>query len=143
MGKKISKEKAEPDVAKYFFAVGRRKTAIAKVKLCMGGEGEAMVNNRKVLDYFPILRLQKIVTAPLSTTGLLKKVNLMITVRGGGVSAQAQAASLGISRALVKADPALRLALKKGGFLTRDARKRERKKPGLKRARRAPQWQKR
>lgn len=128
---------------KYFFAVGRRKTANARVKLFADGKGEITVNDRPFADYFPSFGQQKMAQDPLMILGLEKKVNAIITTAGGGVGAQAKAASLGIARALLLIDPNYRSVLKKNGFLSRDARKKERKKPGLKRARRAPQWQKR
>lgn len=134
--------RAVPKV-RYVFALGRRKTADAKVKLWKEGSGEFKVNDRDLANYFPTMHLQKAAVAALETTGLLKKVDIAVKAAGGGVAAQAQAVGLGVSRALIKADPALRSALKKQGLLRRDARKKERKKPGLKRARRAPQWQKR
>ncbi len=129
--------------AKYFFAIGRRKTAIAKVKMFIDGIGEMAVNARPLINYFPTISLQKLATDPLNITGLLKKVNIEAKVLGGGVNAQAQAFGLGVARALVASNPEIKTILKKQGLLTRDARKKERKKPGLKRARRAPQWQKR
>ena len=128
---------------RYFFAMGRRKTARANVKLFVDGTGEIKINDRAFENYFPTYHLQKIVTDPLAASGLEKKVNLIITVSGGGVASQAKASCLGISQALLLVDPNFRAVLKKQGLLTRDARKKERKKPGLKRARRAPQWQKR
>lgn len=140
MPRRSTKKAAAPS---YFFAIGRRKSAIAKVKLVPEGSGEFLVNQRTVIDYFPTLQLQKSAIDPLTLLGLLKKVNLEIAVVGGGVSAQAQAVGLGVARALVKWNKDLKTVLKKEGLLTRDARKKERKKPGLKRARRAPQWQKR
>lgn len=127
----------------YFMGIGRRKTAIAKVKLRLLGNGEFIVNNRAFQNYFPIFSLQKTSIEPLAIAGLLKKVNIQAHLQGGGISAQAQATSLAIARALVKTNPELKTVLKKQGLLTRDSRKKERKKPGLKRARRAPQWQKR
>lgn len=145
--KKVTKKppvkKAVEAKPRYLFAIGRRKTALAKIKLVPLGTGEFTINGRAFSDYFPSLDLQKSATDPLSVTGLLKKVNLTVQAVGGGINAQAKATALGISRALIEADPNLRTVLKKQGFLRRDARKKERKKPGLKRARRAPQWQKR
>lgn len=141
----LKAEAGKPSVVKgrYISAIGRRKTAQAKIKLYVDGTGEFLVNEREMMNYFPTVHLQKIVTDPANLTGLLKKLNVVAVARGGGVNAQAQAVALGISRALVKSDPALKLVLKKEGLMTRDSRKKERKKPGLKRARRAPQWQKR
>ncbi|MDP3741502.1 MAG: 30S ribosomal protein S9 [bacterium] len=129
--------------SKYIFAVGRRKTAKARVKLFVGGSGMITVNGRQFENYFPTLQLQKDATDALNTSGLLKKVDVEASTNGGGVNAQAKAIRLGIARALVVLDPAFKTVLKKEGYMTRDARKKERKKPGLKRARRAPQWQKR
>lgn len=134
--KKIHKEK-------YFFAIGRRKTANARVKLFAEGKGEITVNERTFESYFPTFGLQKMAQDPLTVLGLEKKMNAIVTTSGGGVGAQAKATSLGIARALILIDPAYRTVLKKDGFLKRDDRKKERKKPGLKRARRRPQWQKR
>ena len=145
--KPVASKAAAPAVkksaGKYFFAIGRRKTAHARVKLYPEGTGEITVNERPFLAYFPSIGMQKSVTDPLTVLGLEKKINVMARANGGGVAAQADAVSLGISRALLLLDPNNRLVLKKSGFLARDARKKERKKPGLKRARRAPQWQKR
>ncbi|MBI4050135.1 MAG: 30S ribosomal protein S9 [Candidatus Doudnabacteria bacterium] len=130
-------------VSKYIFAIGRRKTANARVKLYAAGKGEYTVNGKPFTQYFPTFQLQQTATAPLALQGLAKQVNLAVVVSGGGVVAQAQAVSLAIARAMVALDPNHKLVLKKQDLLTRDARKKERKKPGLKRARRAPQWQKR
>lgn len=145
---KVAKEKVSPEPivapkTKYFFAVGRRKTAIARVKLFPGGTGQIKVNKRDILHYFPTLQLQRDATQSLDAAGFLKKVDVDVSANGGGVVAQAQAVRLGVARALVRMDTALKTVLKKHGLMTRDARKKERKKPGLKRARRAPQWQKR
>ena len=101
------------------------------------------MNERPFEAYFPTFGLQKMAQDPLLVLGLEKKINAVITTAGGGVGAQAKASSLGIARALLLIDPNYRGVLKKSGFLSRDARKKERKKPGLKRARRRPQWQKR
>src|SRR3989338_1405012 len=128
---------------KYFFAVGRRKTAQARVKLFAEGKGEITVNQRTFESYFPTFGLQKMAQDPLTVLGLEKKMNAIVTTAGGGGGAQAKATSLGIARALILIDPTYRTVLKKDGFLKRDDRKKERKKPGLKRARRRPQWQKR
>lgn len=147
MEKKAIIKSAHPVIKKhkekYFFAVGRRKTAGARVKLYAEGKGEVTVNERAFEAYFPTFSLQKTVLDPLTLLGLEKKVKAVITTAGGGVAGQAKAASLGIARALLLVDPSYRSVLKKQGFLSRDARKKERKKPGLKRARRRPQWQKR
>lgn len=142
-GPKKKTVKKAPSASRYIFAIGRRKTARAKVKLFPGGTGQIEINKQPLEKYFPTFASQKIVLQPLDLLGVLKKYNAIVSAVGGGIMAQAQATALGISRALVKLDPNSRLVLKKHGLLRRDARKKERKKPGLKRARRAPQWQKR
>jgi small subunit ribosomal protein S9 len=133
---KIKKEK-------YFGSVGRRKTAVARVRL-FPQKGRAFSVNEKTLDgYFPTRELQQSVIAPLDLTGYLEQFKVSVRVKGGGTVSQAEAIRHGIARALVLFDPELRKKLKKAGFLKRDPRMRERKKFGLKRARKAPQWQKR
>lgn len=139
---KVEKKTPEP-VKKYIFAVGRRKTSTARVKVYAQGTGAVRVNGRDLGNYFPTLQLQKLVTDALDASGMLKKVDVVAGARGGGINSQAKAVQLGIARALVKMDLGFKSVLKKHGFMTRDSRKKERKKPGLKRARRAPQWQKR
>lgn len=129
--------------AKHIFAVGRRKTAVARVKLFPAGTGVLTINQRTFEKYFPTLQLQKDAVKALDVAGFLKSVDVEADALGGGVAGQAEAVRLGIARALVKMDPAIKTVLKKQGLMTRDPRKKERKKPGLKRARRAPQWQKR
>jgi small subunit ribosomal protein S9 len=149
--KKVQKEKDEiketpPEKEKYFYAVGRRKTAIAQVRLVpreKAGENDLVINKRKMKVYFPVMALQNIFLAPLRTTGLLNKFKISVLVRGGGLKGQAEAIRLAIARSLVKFDAALRKSLRDVGYLTRNARVVERKKAGLKKARRAPQWQKR
>lgn len=125
-----------------FYGTGRRKNAIARVFL-MPGRGDLIVNNKPVPDYFGRRTLEMIVRHPLELTGTLGKFDIRATTKGGGISGQAGAVRLGIARALIQADPNLRPVLKKAGFLTRDPRKKERKKYGLKKARRAPQFSKR
>ncbi len=127
----------------YYFAVGRRKSAVAKVQLLKNGNDEIIVNGRDVKQYFPWNPLYEEVVAPLLAVGQKDKLNAKCVISGGGAHSQAEAARLGISRALLKLNPVFRRALKKHGFLTRDPRVKERKKYGLKRARRAPQWVKR
>ncbi|MDD5341178.1 MAG: 30S ribosomal protein S9 [Patescibacteria group bacterium] len=127
---------------KYFFAIGRRKCSIARVKLFLKGKGEIMINGKKSTDYLPDYVLQEIIHAPLKLANL-EKADIIVSTNGGGKTGQAEAIRLGISRALVLLDKELRKTLKVAGFLKRDPRIKERKKPGLKRARRAPQWQKR
>ena len=127
----------------YIFAVGRRKTAVARVRWHEGKQGEFTVNGRPMEQYFPSKELQSLVTDPLTLTEMSGKGFVTAKVAGGGVPGQAESIRLGISRALIIMDPDLRLTLKQAGFLRRDPRAKERKKYGLKRARRAPQWQKR
>ncbi|MFA6549640.1 MAG: 30S ribosomal protein S9 [Candidatus Margulisiibacteriota bacterium] len=127
---------------RYIAAIGRRKRAIAQTRLYENGKGVIMVNGMKATDYFPV-GLMMTVTQPLKLTGRNKDLDFSIMVSGGGKSGQSEAVRLGISRALLKLDPDVKLALKAKGYLTRDAREVERKKPGLKKARRAPQWSKR
>lgn len=126
----------------YLYAVGRRKTAIARVRYHKKGQGEIVVNDKPITTYFSVAQ-QRIAESPLSHLNGLKDASITARVLGGGKQAQAEAMRLGISRLLLQIDAALRTNLKSAGFLTRDPRKKERKKPGLKRARRAPQWSKR
>jgi len=128
---------------KFIYAVGKRKRAIAQIRLFDKGKGEIIINNKKLDDYLPDYELQEIIKSPLNITDTAKKVNLTVLVRGGGKKGQAEAIRHGIARALDKLNKDLHKTLKVEGFLTRDSRIKERKKPGLKRARRAPQWQKR
>ena len=123
-------------------AVGRRKKAIARVRL-IPGEGKIVINGRDIDNYFGLGTLKMTVRQPLVLTALEGRYDVLVNVYGGGLSGQAGAIRHGISRALVKADPELRPAIKKAGFLTRDPRMKERKKYGLKAARRAPQFSKR
>ncbi len=129
-------------MAQYFEAVGRRKTASARVRL-YPGNGEIVINDKPMDNYFGRDLDRMILQQPLQATGTTESYNVSIHVRGGGESGQASAARHGISRALLKADENLRPTLKAAGFLTRDPRAKERKKPGLKRARKAPQYTKR
>ena len=123
-------------------AVGRRKKAIARVRL-IPGEGKIVINGRDIDNYFGLETLKMTVRQPLALTSLEGRYDVLVNVYGGGLSGQAGAIRHGISRALVKADPELRAAIKKAGFLTRDPGRRERKEYGLKAARRAPQFSKR
>jgi small subunit ribosomal protein S9 len=127
---------------RYFEAIGRRKTAIARVRLFTKNK-DIKINNKTINEYFPILFLQKKVTAPLEKMKISDKFGVIIKVKGGGLSAQAEAVSLGIARALVKFNSDFKKRLRRFGYLTRDSRMVERKKYGLKKARRAPQWKKR
>ena len=126
----------------YFYGLGRRKCAIAQVRL-YPGEGEVMVNGKTAREYFGRETLDILVKQPLVATDAGGRFNAVVKVIGGGPSGQAGAVRLGIARALVVSDEANRVALRAGGLLTRDARVKERKKPGLKRARKAPQYTKR
>ncbi|MGI5901662.1 MAG: 30S ribosomal protein S9 [Desulfitobacteriia bacterium] len=123
-------------------ATGRRKSAIARVRL-VPGNGRYLINDRELNEYFGKKTLEMIVQQPLEITGTLGKYDLLARVHGGGTTGQAGALRLGIARALLKADPSLRPTLKRAGFLTRDPRMKERKKYGLKKARKAPQFSKR
>ena len=123
-------------------AVGRRKKAVARVRL-VPGDGKIVINGRDIDDDFGLETLKMTVRQPLVLTSLEGRYDVLVNVYGGGLSGQAGALRHGISRALVKADPELRPAIKKAGFLTRDPRMKERKKYGLKAARRAPQFSKR
>ena len=126
----------------YFYGLGRRKCAIAQVKL-YPGEGEIVVNGKTSREYFGRETLDLLVRQPLAATDSGGRFNAVVKVIGGGPSGQAGAVRLGIARALLVSDEANRAALRGGGLLTRDARVKERKKPGLKRARKAPQYTKR
>ena len=126
-----------------FWGTGRRKKAIARVRLVPAGSGAIIINDRTLEDYFPMGTLQYIVKQPLKEVEAEGKYDVLVNVVGGGYTGQAGAIKLGIARALIEADPNTRPALKKAGFLTRDPRAKERKKYGLKKARRAPQFSKR
>jgi small subunit ribosomal protein S9 len=128
--------------ARYYEAVGRRKTSSARVRL-YPGTGTILVNERPLTDYFPRQTDVLTITRPLQVTDTAGSFNVSIHVSGGGLSGQASAVAHGIARALCVADETLRPVLKKNGMLTRDARAKERKKYGLKRARKAPQYTKR
>lgn len=125
-----------------YSAVGRRKKAIARVRL-VAGEGKILINGRDIDNYFGLETLKMTVRQPLELVKLSTPMDILVTVTGGGLTGQAGAIRHGISRALCKADPELRPEIKKAGFLTRDSRMKERKKYGLKAARRAPQFSKR
>ncbi len=156
--KKEEKKKEEPAVKKavekevapkeekknsYIYSLGRRKSASATVRLYKNGKGEVTVNGKPLNEYFPTIELRRIVLSPLVGVGQDDKLDVTAKVLGGGVKGQAEAIRHAISRTLEKLNPNFRKALKKHGYLTRDPRVKERKKPGLKRARRRPQWAKR
>lgn len=127
---------------RYYEAVGRRKTSTARVRL-YPGTGKILVNDKELEEYFPRLRDRRHLLEPLEATNTGESFNIAVLVKGGGIAGQAGAVRHGIARALVVADENLRQRLRRGGFLTRDARAKERKKYGLKRARKAPQYTKR
>ena len=129
--------------AGYIYALGRRKRAIVQARLFANGKGEIKVNGKPLKEYFTTDILQSMVMAPLKAVGLDEKVNIDLKTIGGGMVAQAGAARHSISRALVKVNADFRKTLKPMGFMTRDPREKERKKYGLKKARKGPQWAKR
>jgi len=139
---KTAKEESLKFKGSYIYTVGRRKTSIATVRLYKKGKGIIVVNNKKINEYFSNDKAS-LAKQPLKFSGKAKDVNLSIVVKGGGENGQAEAIRHGIARALVEFDEELKLGIKAKGWLSRDARKKERKKPGLKKARRAPQWSKR
>ena len=126
----------------YFYGTGRRKKSVARVRI-VPGTGVITINGRDIDDYFGLETLKLIVNQPFGVTGTAGKFDIITTVTGGGISGQAGAIRHGLARALLASDEELRTALKKAGFLTRDPRMKERKKYGLKAARRAPQFSKR
>lgn len=127
----------------YFYSVGRRKTAVAQARVSIGGSGKVTVNGRPMEEVFTTQTLQLTVVRPLAECGKREAFDVDLKTVGGGIVGQADAARLAIARALVKMDEALKPALKAPGLLTRDPRKKERKKPGKRGARRSPQWRKR
>ena len=137
MAKATTKKKIQ------YWGTGRRKKAVARVRLIPGGNGTIVINNKSIDEYFCLDTLKYIVRQPLTLTDTLSKYDVIVNVNGGGYTGQAGAVRHGVARALIIAEPELRSALKKEGFLTRDSRMKERKKYGLKKARRAPQFSKR
>lgn len=137
MAKTTSKKKVQ------FWGTGRRKKAVARVRLIPAGDGTITVNNKSLDEYFGLDTLKFIVKQPLALTETLTKYDVVVNVCGGGFTGQAGAIRHGIARALLVAEPETKAVLKKAGFLTRDSRMKERKKYGLKKARRAPQFSKR
>lgn len=135
--KKTAKKKIQ------YWGTGRRKKAIARVRLIPGGEGAITINKCDIAEYFPQDTMKLIVRQPLVLTATTDKYDVFVNVTGGGYTGQAGAIRHGIARALIVAEPELRGALKKEGYLTRDPRAKERKKYGLKKARKAPQFSKR
>jgi small subunit ribosomal protein S9 len=129
--------------ANFIRAVGRRKTSVARVRMFKDGKGVITVEGKDWKTYFPTLEQQFVVFSPLKATGQGESFDFSVKIAGGGIMSQAGALQHGIARTLLKFDEQFKAVLKKSGFLTRDPRVKERKKPGLKRARRAPQWKKR
>ena len=130
------------ETSPFFYGTGRRKKSVARVRV-YAGTGKIIINDREIDDYFGLETLKLIVRQPLALTGTADKFDIVCRVNGGGVTGQAGAIRHGVARALLQYDENLRPALKKAGFLTRDPRMKERKKYGLKGARRAPQFSKR
>lgn len=141
--KTLKKTEKTADAGRYFEAVGRRKTSVARVRLFSKGAPGAIINEKKIKDYFPTEELRRIVGDPLKKMKLLEKFKVTVKVSGGGIHSQAEAVRHGIARALVKFNADFRKRLKKAEFLTRDSRAKERRKFGLKKARKAAQWRKR
>lgn len=140
---KTKEKKTSSLTGKYFYGVGRRKSATAQVRLyALGKDSVHTINHKPFTTYLPESH-RAVISTPLVTTGLEGEFVISATVRGGGVNAQSEAVRLGVARALLAKDETLRTVLRAQGFLTRDARAVERKKPGLKKARRSPQWSKR
>jgi len=129
-------------MAQYYEGIGRRKASTARVRI-MDGSGQFIVNDKPIGDYFTRDGDTGAIFAPLETVGQRSTLDVTVLVKGGGVTGQTDAVQLGIARALLKLNPDLKPVLRKGGFLTRDPREKERKKPGLKRARKAPTYTKR
>lgn len=140
-GSAPAKKKEESAVAIYR-TVGRRKSAIARVQIVQGS-GTFLVNNKPYQEYFPLQELQRIVESPLNAINQLQSFTISVKVQGGGFRGQAEAIRHGLARAVVLVDNELRKTMRGLGYMTRDSRVKERKKPGLKRARRAPQFSKR
>jgi len=132
----------EPSGA-YLYALGRRKSGTAMVRVYLKGNGTIVVNNKPMKEYFPVADLQDAVMVPLRAVGMNETADVVAVAHGGGIRGQADAVKLGIARALLVHNPELRATLKPLGVLTRDPREKERKKYGLKKARKSPQWAKR
>lgn len=128
---------------KYFRAIGRRKTSTAVVKIFPSATNSVSVNGKKASEYFPTEELQKIIHDPITKTKITEKYEIVITTKGGGIHSQAEAVRHGIARILADQDEEVKSKVKKLGFLKRDPRAKERRKFGLKKARKAPQWSKR
>jgi small subunit ribosomal protein S9 len=140
--KKTKKEESAKFKGKFIKAIGRRKTSVAQVRIYKSGQGAMAVNGLRLNEYFSEDKVS-IVTQPLKLTGHVRDIDLSVLVKGGGKKSQSEAIRHGIARALTSFDDGSSETIRAKGWLTRDARKKERKKPGLKKARRAPQWSKR
>jgi len=140
---KIEISEEEEKSGRFYEAVGRRKTAVARVRIFTQGEKNIEVNGRSFRDYFPTKELQQVAESSLKKMKAEEKFRVSAVVKGGGMHSQAEAVRHGVARALVKFNPDFRKRLRRASYLTRDPRMRERKKFGLKRARKAPQWAKR
>jgi small subunit ribosomal protein S9 len=138
-----TKDKQKISSTHYIEAIGRRKNAIARVRIFTGSKNAYKINDRTLEDYFPVNETQNNIKKVFEVVDIPEKFDVSVHVKGGGVSAQSDAILLGIARSLILFDPELRDTLKKEGYLKRDARVKERKKPGLKKARKASQWSKR
>ena len=138
-----TKKKTPKVTARYTEAVGRRKTSVARVRIAPNPKQEFMINDQVFNHYFTITDLQRIVVAPLALAPAMGKWKISVRVRGGGIHSQAEAIAMGLARALVKVTPDLRPVFKQKKLLRRDSRMKERRKFGLKKARKAPQWSKR
>lgn len=143
MAEEKKTKKAAKQTAQIYWATGRRKSSVARVRLVANGSGKIVINDKNIDEYFGLETLKLIVRQPLALTNTAEKYDIIVNVYGGGLTGQAGAICHGISRALCEAEETLRPELKKGGFLTRDARSKERKKYGLKKARKASQFSKR
>lgn len=138
-----TKQTASSNPLEYLAAIGKRKTAVASIKFFTRGKGSITVNGKTLETFFFVPSLREIIIKPLELAGLKENTDTQVRMSGGGMKSQALALRLALTRAIVKFTPETRPALRGAGFLTRDARKKERKKYGLKKARKAPQWAKR
>jgi small subunit ribosomal protein S9 len=127
----------------YYEGIGRRKSAVARVRIVEGEKGEFLVNDKKYEEFFNTEELTVAALAPMTATGTEKKFSVSVSVKGGGIRGQAEATQLGLSRALIKFNEEFQKTLRDLDYLKRDPRQKERKKPGLKKARKSPQWSKR
>lgn len=139
----VEKTKKTAIAGKFISAIGRRKTAVAQVRMFEKGDGEITINGVSAETYFKKEENFNIILQPLKIVSKIKDFNFTVLVKGGGYLGQLEAIRHGIARALVKYDPEFKVMLKTSGYITRDPRQKERKKPGLKKARKAPQWSKR